>query len=346
MKAIAEYIWIDGQKPTKKLRSKTRILPGPINGLSDIPVWAFDGSSTCQAGTAHSDLILQPVCWVPDPVRGRGNILALCEVLNPDLTPHASNTRAKLRIAAKNYERYEPLFGIEQEYTLYDVDGGRPFRWPKVSTAFPAPQGPYYCGIGSDEVYGRELIEAHTAACLEAGLSIAGTNAEVMPAQWEFQIGPLGALEVADELWLARWLLYRLGENYEISAKLDPKPISGDWNGAGAHANFSTKAMRKPGGLKPIQEACEKLARFHAEHIKVYGADNDRRLTGRHETCDINTFRYGIGDRGASVRIPAPVARAGCGYLEDRRPAANADPYDVCRAILETVCGKGFKEKD
>ncbi|OGY62443.1 MAG: glutamine synthetase [Candidatus Harrisonbacteria bacterium RIFCSPHIGHO2_01_FULL_44_13] len=357
MKAAAEYIWIDGQKPTKKLRSKTKILDGPINGLSDIPMWAFDGSSTCQAGTANSDLILQPVFMVPDPTRGKprtttsclrggGNVLVLCEVLLPDFTPHESNTRAKLRIAAKRYSRHKPLFGIEQEYTLYDADGGRPFRWPKVSTAFPAPQGPYYCGIGSDEVYGRELIEAHTAACLKAGLAVAGTNAEVMPAQWEFQIGPLGPLEVADELWLARWLLYRLGENYGISAKLDPKPISGDWNGAGAHTNFSTRETRRSGGLKHIKEACERLGKFHLEHIKVYGADNDKRLTGRHETCDIKTFRYGIGDRGASIRIPAPVAKAGCGYFEDRRPAANVDPYEACRAILETVCGKGFKAED
>jgi len=347
VKVKAEYVWIDGQTPTKKLRSKTKILEGTIRPekVENLPLWSFDGSSTNQASGHYSDCILKPVRMISDPIRGSPHILVLCEVFNPDDQPHPSNTRAKLRKAAEKYKNQEPLFGIEQEYTLYDSDGGRPYRWPKSSTVFPGPQGPYYCGVGSDEVYGRELIEVHLESCLKAGLAVAGINAEVMPAQWEFQVGPLGPLEVTDQLWLARWLLYRIGENYGISAKLDPKPISGDWNGAGAHANFSTKAMRDPGGIKYIEKACRKLKKRHQEHIKVYGADNDKRLTGKHETCDINTFRYGVGDRGASVRIPTPVALAGKGYLEDRRPAANMDPYEVCAALLETICGNGFKAK-
>lgn len=340
----AEYIWIDGQKPTARIRSKTKILDSSVKKLEDIPKWGFDGSSTFQAETRESDLDLKPVFFVQDPIRGEPNILVLCEVFLPNGTPHPSNTRARLRALAETHKDHAPLFGVEQEYTLYDQNGIRPLRWPEAA-GYPAPQGKYYCGVGCDEVYGRELIEAHTASCLEAGIRIYGTNGEVMPSQWEFQIGPLPAPDVADHLWMARWLLYRLGEEFDISAKLDPKPISGDWNGAGAHTNFSTKAMREaPGGLTTIEEACKKLQRFHAEHIAdhVYGENNGDRLTGRHETCDINTFRYGVGDRGASVRISSGVALKQWGYLEDRRPAANMDPYRVCSAILETVCGDGF----
>ncbi|KKU83281.1 MAG: hypothetical protein UY12_C0040G0006 [Parcubacteria group bacterium GW2011_GWA2_47_8b] len=345
MERIVEYIWIDGQEPTKKLRSKARVLRDDhkVLGLLNIPIWTFDGSSTSQAITGSSDCFLKPVCKFPDPIRGEPHVLALCEVLNSDRSPHPSNTRAHLVATEECLKHEEALFGIEQEYTLYDTNGGRPYRWPEERTAFPRPQGPYYCGVGSDEVYGRELVEAHLKACLKAGLMIAGINAEVMPAQWEFQVGPLPPSAVADQLWLARWLLYRLGEDFGISAKLSPKPIDGDWNGAGAHTNFSTKGMRDPGGIKVIEQACAKLEAFHKEHMRVYGAENERRLTGKHETCDINTFRWGKSNRGASIRIPLHVVEASCGYLEDRRPAANMDPYEVCRALLETVCGNGFK---
>jgi len=335
---MAEYIWMDGKKPTAKLRSKTKIIGGPIERLLDIPLWSFDGSSTEQAEGHFSDCLLHPVYFMSDPIRGKPHILVMCEVFHADGTSHPSNTRAVLRKVAAKFAKEKSLGGVEQEYTLYYKN--HPVGWPEHG--FPHPQGRYYCGIGFDEVYGRPVVEDHMQACLAAGIAIYGVNAEVMPSQWEFQIGPLPPLETADQLWLARWLLYRLGENHKVYAKLDPKPMPGDWNGAGGHTNFSIKAMREKGGIKAIETACKRLGKFHKQHIAVYGADNDKRLTGRHETCSIRQFRYGVSDRGASIRIPAMTAKQKCGYLEDRRPAANVDPYQIFTALLETICGQGF----
>jgi len=341
-KVMAEYIWLDGKKPTAKLRSKTKIIEGPVEKLEQIPVWGFDGSSTEQAEGRFSDCGLKPVYFISDPVRGKPNILVMCEVLNPDGSPHPTNTRHFLANTVAKFSAHKPIFGVEQEYTLYHE--GRPVGWPEKG--FPNPQGRYYCGIGVDEVYGRPVVEHHMKACLDAGITLSGINAEVMPGQWEFQVGPLPPLETADQLWLARWLLYRLGEDYNVYAKLDPKPMPGDWNGAGGHTNFSIESMRADNGIEIIKSACEKLGNFHSQHIAVYGADNDQRLTGKHETCSIKEFRYGVSDRGASIRIPAKVASEGKGYLEDRRPAANLDPYQVFTAILETTCGEGFDPKN
>lgn len=333
-KVKVEYIWMDGHEPTQKLRSKTKIISGEVNSLSDLPNWGFDGSSTNQAAGEDSDCMLKPVYYILDPIRGGNNLLVMCEVMNADGSVHRTNTRAHLRSVAEKYADQESWFGIEQEYTFFQ--GRVPLGWPEGG--YPAPQGPFYCGVGADEVYGRDIVEDHLELCIDAGLEISGINAEVMPGQWEYQVGPLGPLDVADQLWLSRWLLYRISEDYGVSATLHPKPVKGDWNGAGAHTNFSTKAMRTTGGLKVIEAACDALAKKHGEHIAIYGAHNEERLTGLHETCSIKEFRYGVSDRGASIRIPMTTANDGFGYLEDRRPSANMDPYKVCAALIETTC--------
>lgn len=324
----AEYIWIDGTQPTAQLRSKTRILPDG----AEPPIWGFDGSSTNQAPGKASDCVLQPVCVVADPIRGGSNTLVLCEVLLTDMTPHPSNTRAILREVVGRYEAQEPLFGIEQEYTLFK--DGRPLGFPEGG--FPGPQGPYYCSVGAAVSFGRTISEDHATACMEAGLAICGTNAEVMPGQWEFQIGAVGPLEVSDHLWLARWLLHRIAEDHGVVSSIDAKPMSGDWNGAGAHTNFSTSEMRE--SYDAIITACEALAAKPLEHVKAYGHGIEERLTGEHETAPWNDFSYGVSDRGASVRIPWQVAKEGRGYIEDRRPNANMDPYVVTRMIVGTCC--------
>jgi glutamine synthetase len=323
----AEYIWIDGTEPTSKLRSKTRVL----NVGDEPPIWGFDGSSTNQAPGDDSDCVLLPVLEVPDPLREDGDKLVMCEVLLTDLSPHPSNTRAACAAMAEKYADSDTWFGIEQEYTLFR--GSRPLGFP--DNGFPAPQGGYYCGVGADEVFGRPLVEAHKAACIKAGIEISGINAEVMPGQWEFQIGPVVAPTAADHLWLARWLLYRIGEGYGISATLDPKPVPGDWNGAGAHTNFSTKAMRE--SYEPCVAAAEALGRRAELHIANYGHRIEERLTGLHETARYDEYFYAVSDRGASVRIPWQVEKDGKGYIEDRRPNANCDPYTVTKLIIETI---------
>ena len=333
----AEYIWIDGSKPTQKLRCKTKILPDleEVVELSELPVWGFDGSSTEQAEGHASDCALKPVNFFVDPIRGYPHVLVMTEVCDPlTMAPHPSNTRAPCVDMADKHVAEECWFGIEQEYTFFD--GIKPLGWP--DNGFPAPQGGYYCGVGADEVYGREIVEDHMDACLEAGLTFSGINAEVMPGQWEFQIGPVGAPDAGDELWIARWLLYRIAEDYGVSATLDAKPIKGDWNGAGAHTNFSTKAMREDGGMAVIEEACEKLGKRALIHVKNYGADIESRLTGAHETQRWDEFSWGVSDRGASIRIPWNVAIDKKGYLEDRRPNANADPYVICKLMIESIC--------
>jgi len=335
MKVKAEYIWIDGYKPTANLRSKTKILDGPVSSPQELPTWGFDGSSTLQAEGEDSDCKLKPVWMCKDPLRGGDNILVMNEVCNPDGSPHKSNSRAALVAIAEKFKDHDPWFGIEQEYTL--MDGKQPAGWPEEG--FPErPQGPYYCSVGDEDVAGRGMVEHHLDLCLESGLEISGINAEVMLGQWEYQVGPLPALEVCDQLWVARWLLERIGEEWGYWVELHPKPIKGDWNGSGAHINYSTASMRADGGLKIIEEACEKLGQNIDKHIAVYGADNEQRLTGLHETCSINEFRYGVSDRGASIRIPMDVDKDGKGYLEDRRPASNVDPYKACAALIETTC--------
>ena len=340
----AEYIWYDGQEAGglkgtmyNEMRSKTKCIPNPIPVGGKFPEWSFDGSSTGQAVGDDSDCILVPVFSCPDPIRGGDNVLVICEVMNPDGTPHETNTRAPLvKLLDENPDivSQEPLYGFEQEYTMIGKDG-RVFGWP--AGGYPAPQGDFYCGVGSESVYGRPLAEAHMDACIKAGLGISGINAEVMPGQWEFQIGPVGPLEVGDHTMAARWMLHRLGEDMGICSTFEPKPAKGDWNGTGAHTNFSTKDMREPGGMKAIEDAIDALSKTHAEHIANYGAGNEERLTGLHETCDMNTFKAGVADRGCSIRIPRPVAMQGYGYLEDRRPSANVDPYTVSYLLLKSI---------
>ncbi|MDX1666136.1 MAG: glutamine synthetase, partial [Saprospiraceae bacterium] len=302
--------------------------------LDALPVWSFDGSSTKQAEGHASDCLLKPVGVYKDG--GRKNAyLVVAEVLNPDGTPHESNTRALIEDESEDF-----WFGFEQEYVLSRA--GLPLGFPEKG--YPAPQGPYYCSVGTGNASGRDLVEEHLDLCLEAGLSITGINAEVMLGQWEFQCFGRGAKKACDDLVLSRYLLHRVAEKYGVQIEFHPKPVKGDWNGSGMHTNFSNRAMREVGGKELMEEILEAFRPVHAEHIAVYGSANEERLTGYHETQSIDTFSYGVSDRGASIRIPVSMLQNDWkGYLEDRRPASNADPYRVVARIIKTIEGAHAK---
>ena len=284
------------------------------------------------AGTTSSDMMVLDGCR---------NLLVMCDTYAPaTMNPLPTNTRAPAEkifnhpdVAAE-----EPWYGIEQEYTLLDATNKWPIGWPPGG--YPAPQGPYYCGVGADRMFGRSIAEAHYTACHFAGLDIGGLNAEVMPGQWEFQVGPCVGVDSGDQLWVARYILQRVCElTGNVVVTFDPKPVPGDWNGAGAHTNYSTRSMREVGlgGIKEIERAIERLKEHHEEHIANYGTGNERRLTGKHETAAMSDFTWGIADRGASIRVGNETFTKGAGYLEDRRPAGNMDPYVVTSMLASTT---------
>ena len=322
-----EYIWLDGYTPEPSLRSKTKVVGSEPASFEDCPEWSFDGSSTEQAEGSSSDCLLKPVKMILDPQRNNAS-LVLCEVLNADGSVHASNGRGTFE------DDTDLWLGFEQEYTI--MQGAKPLGFPPEG--YPGPQGPYYCSVGIDNCVGRDIVEDHLDTCLDAGLSITGINAEVMKGQWEYQLFGKGAKSTCDDLWLSRYLLRRSAEQYGVTIELHPKPIKGDWNGSGMHTNFSTTDIRDKGGEDLIKGICEKFRGRHDQHIASYGSDNDQRLTGLHETQSIDQFSYGVSDRGASIRIPIGTVQDGWkGYLEDRRPASNADPYKVVGEILATL---------
>ena len=334
-----EYLWLDGYK-TPNIRSKTRYMDVDPTKMDDnitidkIPEWGFDGSSTKQATSSNSDCILKPVAIfnnTTDVLASYNSYIVLCEVMNADGTPHKSNTRAKLREMEKKYSGQNFWFGIEQEYTIIDPKTNRPCGFPEEG--YPPPQGRYYCGVGGDVVKMRNMIHEHAMLCNMTGIPLCGTNAEVMLSQWEYQIGTASTLEICDYLWISRFILEICAENHGVSISLDPKPVSGDWNGSGAHINFSTKKMREEKeDSEYIDAVISGLRDSHTEHIAEYGIGNENRLTGDHETQHISKFSHGKSDRGASIRIPINN-----GYLEDRRPASNMDPYRAIAKLVETV---------
>ena len=337
-----EYVWLDGHSP-KNTRSKVRFeewlmdsQSGQMNReavLERIPEWNFDGSSTRQAKTKDSDVVLKPVRVYHNPLEQTemASFLVLCETFNPDGTPHQSNTRFDLRTLLDEVDDEDMWFAVEQEYTFLDNDN-LPVNWNADKK-----QGENYCGIGSNNVNHRYIVDNHAMACISAGINVVGTNAEVLISQWEYQLGPKSSLQTADDLWISRYILQRMTEGFDFNASFHPKPVEGEWNGAGAHINFSTEYMRENSDKEYIENCCKALAEAHQDTMHYYGEDNEKRLTGKCETQRHDKFTYGVSDRGASIRIPTQTAIDWSGYLEDRRPAANMDPYDAFSMLIEII---------
>ena len=332
-----EYIWLDGYSPEPNLRSKTKVITSETEPtLESLPIWNFDGSSTQQAEGNFSDCLLKPVKLIRDPQRKNG-YLVLCEVLNPDMTPHPSNTRSQIK------DNSNMWVGFEQEYFIYD--GELPLGHFKGKMK---PQGEYYCGIGSENVSGRNIVEHHLDVCLSAGLNVTGINAEVALGQWEFQVMGKGTLDACDQLWLCRFLLQRLCETYKVEVTLQAKPLMyGEWNGSGLHTNFSNKKMREDGDEEYYLDIFKQFENATHNHMSDYGSNNELRLTGKHETQDYNTFSWGVSDRGASLRISPTTGQTWKGYIEDRRPASSANPYKIIKQIVTSlwVVDKGWVTK-
>ncbi len=326
-----EYLWLDGYTPVANLRGKTSVKEfDSFPSLEQLPEWGFDGSSTQQADGSDSDCILKPVSVYPDSTRKNG-ALVMCEVMLPNGEAHPSNTRAGIP------DDPDAWFGFEQEYFLYE--DGRPLGFPKHG--YPSPQGTYYTGVGFSNVgdVARQIVEEHLDICLDAGINHEGINAEVAKGQWEFQVFGKGSANAADQVWVARYILERVCESYGVDIEYHCKPLGDtDWNGSGMHANFSTKKLREEGGKDYFEKVMDSFKKNMEEHIAVYGPDNHMRLTGLHETQAIDTFSWGVADRGASIRVPHAFEKNDWkGYLEDRRPNSQGDPYAIAGRILKTV---------
>ncbi len=324
-----EYVWLDGYIPEPNLRSKTKVVSQEPSSLEDLPLWGFDGSSTQQAEGRSSDCILKPVAFYPDSMRKNG-FLVMNEVLLPDGSPHPSNYRATVD------DDPELWIGFEQEYFFFEDD--RPLGFPKEG--YPAPQGRYYTGVGYENVgdIARQVVDEHIDVTLDAGIELEGINAEVAKGQWEFQIFGKGSKKVCDDMWIARYLLLRVAEKYSLDVEFHCKPIKGDWNGSGMHTNFSTKFMREKGGKAYFERLMAAFEKYANEHIAAYGPDNHLRLTGLHETQSIDKFNWGVANRGASLRIPHSFINNDYkGYIEDRRPNSQADPYKIISRLVKTL---------
>lgn len=325
-----EYVWLDGYMPEPNLRSKVKVCDLDSWRVETLPEWSFDGSSTKQAEGHFSDCILKPVRVYENPLN-KGTIrslFVLCEVMNPDGTPHETNTRAKI-----GKEQEDLWFGFEQEYTI--MKDGRPLGFP--DNGYPEPQGKYYCGVGNGQVHGREFVDKHMEYCIKANIDITGTNAEVLLGQWEYQVFSKGKLKAGDDLWMSRYILQQMSEDYGFKIEFHPKPVQGDWNGSGLHCNFSNDRMRNEGGEEYFKNIFRAFDVRHEQHIENYGSDNHLRLTGKHETQSIDKFSWGVSDRGSSIRVPLSTAKEWKGYVEDRRPASNGDPYKIVNVISNSI---------
>ena len=331
------YVWVGGNG---ELRSKSKTMDKPkINYVvKDMRGWDYDGSSTNQATGESSEVIIKPQAIFKDPFRTDG-LLVMCDTYLSDGTPHPTNNRAKAVKLFNKKTNAEPFFGLEQEFFIMKKGTKVPIGFPDDGSK-PNPQGQYYCSVGASNAIGREILECFYRAALYSGVKVSGINAEVAPGQWEFQVGPCTGIEQGDHHWIARYILERVSELFDVDINYDPKPlgVDSDFNGSGCHTNYSTKKMREKGGLKHILEALKKLEENHEHMISVYGdEDNKQRLSGKHETANWKQFSWGYGSRNTTVRIGNEVKKLGKGYFEIRAVSSNICPWKVTSEIFKVT---------
>lgn len=339
-----EYIWFGSNG---EFRSKVRIIrsqPNQINRHLSTR-WSYDGSSTGQATTEASEITLVPVAHYEDRSKKRYFYL-LCDSVRETVDENGQITqatnlseRSRLADLLNNTEvsTLDIWFGFEQEFFIRD-------QYSLIATE----QGPFYCGVEvprdsnpvsrSNRVLEqvRPLTEAIVARCMDIGVNLTGWNLEVAPGQTEIQVFGAG-IKACDDLMMMRYMAHRVLAEHTMVPDFSPKPLGPDWNGSGLHTNVSTAQTRAEGGMDAIRTYMQRMEERHAEHISVYGEGNEQRLTGQHETSSMERFTWGVGNRASSVRIPTETARNGRGYFEDRRPAANANPYAIARVMMETL---------
>jgi glutamine synthetase len=348
-----EYLWIDA---FDTIRSKTKVkmfnstdfkkLPSEFGEVGSvefdknlIPEWYFDGSSTNQSCEQNSDVILKPKFICLDPFNESNNIsfLVLCDTYNSNDTPHKTNKRVECSIIEEQSTRQNPLFGISQEYIICFLDssiGNNFYQYAKN-------ESPYYCGIGSNKIAIRNIMNDHLTKCLKAGLHFRGMNTGIEANKGEFQLGELSMTLIGDELWVARYILIRVCELYNAYPVFESKDIEKyeKYDISKGYVNFSTNKMRSENGFDNIIETCEKLKLKHKEYLDICGIESTNTNCGIENTnSHCENFNFGVSNRTTSVRIPFNAEKNKKGYLEDRRAPANMNPYVVTSIIVKTTC--------
>ncbi|CAL8465723.1 g5259 [Coccomyxa elongata] len=348
-KVMAEYIWLGGSG--SDLRSATKVLSFKPSSPADVPLWTSDGTATGQEDGPCSVVYLKARSIHPDPLRGGDHILVLCDTFqapsveadvgSPELHPHPTNNRAPCDRVMRTAAASQPVFSCNQQFTLLNPQTCWPIGWPERATG-AASSSQSYCGTGTGVAVGREFAEAHMRSCLHAGLRISGSRPDSIPGQWSYTVGPCRGIELGDHLWLSRYLLLRLSEQFKVIASTDPKPVPGDWSGNGAAIKYSTRETREEGkGWFVIQEHLKRLQQTHMQHMVAYGVGNAKRWGGpgckAQPSSSVLDFTVGMENRSASVRIPHSVLLQKRGWYEDRRPASNMDPYLVTMLLVCTT---------
>lgn len=317
---VYEYIWLGGNS---EFRSKVKVSD------SEPTIWNYDGSSTNQASTVDSEVLLVPVKTVKSPFKS--DYLVLCETRLPSGKPHPTNTRQLANEIFKN-DKNDSMFGIEHEFFALHANN-KPIH---VQDPDGSDKSDFYCGVGHGKSYGRPYLEEVFESCLTAGLNVTGYNMEVAAGQMEIQVCAKG-IDAADQSMLLKYIIHRVAEKYKYIITFDAKPrftVDCNLNGSGCHVNFSTKRMRQEECYDHIMDFINNLQNGHEETMKLYGDDNKKRLSGTHETSEFNKFTFGVGNRCASIRIPNETFKNKRGYIEDRRPSSSADMYIVTSHLL------------